>query len=56
MANANTTQAKSLRNQIDLLAAEYRVAEQTETRAELRNRKARIQSIEGQLTELGGAQ
>jgi hypothetical protein len=56
MDNANASQAKSLRHQIDLLAAEYRVAEQTETRAELRNRKARIQSLEGQLTELGGSQ
>ncbi len=51
--NAINAQAQSLRNQINLLAAEYRAAEETETRAELRNRKARIMALEAELTDLG---
>lgn len=43
--------AKSLRNQINLLASELRAAEATETRAEIRNRKLRILELERQLTE-----
>ncbi len=46
-----TQQATSLRKQIDTLAAELRTAETTETRAEIRNRKARIIELERQLTE-----
>ena len=46
-----TTRATSLRKQINLLAAELRDAEQTETKAMLRNRKLRIRELERQLTE-----
>jgi hypothetical protein len=46
-----TRQARSLRDQINLLAADLRKAEKTETRAELRNRKLRIIALEKQLTE-----
>jgi hypothetical protein len=50
--NRTNAEAKSLRSQINLLAAEYREAEGTETRAELRNRKARIMALEAELTAL----
>jgi hypothetical protein len=46
-----TREANSLRNQINQLAAELRIAEQIESRAEIRNRKARIIELERQLTE-----
>lgn len=46
-----TRRANDLRKQINALAEEYRAAEPTETRAELRNRKARIIELERQLTE-----
>jgi hypothetical protein len=44
--------AKSLRKQINLLAADLRKAEaQGETKTELKNRKLRIRDLERQLTE-----
>ncbi len=44
--------AKNLRSQINLLAADLRKAEaQGEGKAEIRNRKLRIQELERQLTE-----
>ncbi len=44
-------QAKRLRDQINLLAADLREAEGRESRAEIRNRKLRIRELERQLTE-----
>jgi hypothetical protein len=44
--------AKSLRNQINLLASDLRKAEaRGESKAELKNRKLRIRALEVQLTE-----
>jgi len=43
--------AASLRKQINVLAAEYREAEQTESKAELRCRKAAIIALERQTVE-----
>ncbi len=44
--------AKSLRNQINLLADDLRKAEaQGESKAELKNRTLRIQALERQLSE-----
>ena len=51
----NAAQANNLRNQINLLAAEYRAAEKTETWAELRCRMGRIIVLEKQLTAVGVA-
>lgn len=48
----STTQATSLRSQINLLANDLRIAEaQGAGRVEVRNRKLRIRELERQLTE-----
>lgn len=49
--NMSNAAAQSLRSQINILAADLRSAEATETRAAIRNRKLRILELERQLTE-----